>query len=192
MEKYKLSIWSKIYLWWKHKAIYYHKDFYNGVKNLIKWLPVIWKDRNWDDSYIWKILKTKLCFQADYIRKHGIHLNHIRDAERMELCTRLIDDIQNDFYSIEPHDYHSAEIHFIPIENNPGYSTIETTEIWENYDEYFKKYPHAYREVTKTDKYLFENDSKQKIAMNMGYYLQNKANRLLFRILETHLQSWWD
>ena len=192
MKKYKLSIWGKIYLWWKHKARYYHKDLYTGIKNLIKWFPIIWKDRDWDDVYIWDVLKTKLQFQAEYIRKKGIHLNHIRDAERMEMCVRLIEDIRNNFYTTEHLDYCNNEIQFIPIENKPGYSTIQTTEIWENYDDYFKKYLHAYREVTKTDKYIFENDAKNKISMNMGYYMHKKAKRILFKILETYMETWWD
>lgn len=192
MKKYKLSIWRKIYLWWEHNARHYHKDFYTGIINLIKWFPIIWKDRDWDDAYIWDVLKTKLQFQANYIRKKGIHLNHIRDAERMEMCARMIEDIRNDFYTTEHLDYCNTEIQFVPIENKPGYSTIQKTEIWEKYDDYFKKYPHAYREVTKTDKYIFENDAKDKIAMNMGYYMHKKAKRILFKILETYMETWWD
>ena len=192
MDNTKLSFFRKIYLWWKFEARYYHKDFTHGVKNLIRWFPVIWKDRDWDDHYIWEIWKKKLSFQAEHIYKHGHHVNNVYDAERMRICVRLIDDIQHEFYSSEFMDYHESKMHFTPSEKYPEYSTVETTELWEKFDDYFAKYPHAYREVTKTDRYIFDNDSKQKIAMNMGYYLHKKANRILFKLLERHLESWWD
>jgi len=181
-----------IRLWWKFEGRYYHKDVYTGIKNLIRWFKVIWKDRSWDDSYIWEILKTKLKHQADYIGKRGIHLDAKRDAQRMMTCVRLIEKVQYETYQSEYCDYKHSEFHFIPVKDNPGYSTMETQEIWEKYNDYFAKYPHAYREVTKTDKYIFQNDSKQTIAMNMGYYMDKKANRVLFKMLETHLKSWWD
>ena len=179
-------------LWWKHEGRYYHKDFYQGVKNLIRWFKVIWKDRHWDDHYIWEILKTKLEFQADYIGRQGIHLDAKTDAQRIMTCVRLINKVQSEFYQSEYTDYDHREFSFIPLEDNSECYRMESKEIWEKYDDYFAKYPHAYREVTKTDKYIFENNSKQKIAMNIGYYLDKKANRLLFKMLETHLRSWWD
>jgi hypothetical protein len=96
-------------------------------------------------------------------------------------------------------------MYFVPISNEDlndmdddskkvmkGGSTLQHQEIWENFDNYFAKYPHAYREVTKTDTYILTNDSKEKIAMNMGYYLHRKANRILFMLLERNITNWWD
>jgi len=31
-----------------------------GIKNLIKWFPIIWKDRDWDQAYIEYMLQFKL------------------------------------------------------------------------------------------------------------------------------------
>lgn len=31
-----------------------------GIINLIKWLPIIWKDRDWDEYFLYKILHKKL------------------------------------------------------------------------------------------------------------------------------------
>jgi hypothetical protein len=47
-------------LWWNHDGKYYHKYIKQGVKNLIYWFPIIWKDRNWDSHYIFEIMKHKL------------------------------------------------------------------------------------------------------------------------------------
>lgn len=209
MEKdYKLTLLDKISLWWRHEARYYHKDFVRGVKNLIRWFPIIWKDRDWDDHYIWAVMMKKLSFQADYIRHRGIHVDNIRDAQRIELAVRLMKVVSEEHYQALYMDYHKSEMHFDPVSDEDiddmakedgmdeemlkGCSTLRIETIWEKYDEFFAKYPHAYREVTKTDKYIYENDTKEKIAMNMGFYLHQKANRILFDLLQKHIHSWWD
>ena len=57
-------MFNKIRLWWKFDGKYLHRDIAQGIKNLIKWFPIIWKDRNWDDSFIFDILQFKLQNQA--------------------------------------------------------------------------------------------------------------------------------
>ena len=72
------------------------KTTIEGFKNIIKWLPIIWKDRDWDDHFIWEILKTKLKHQADYISKQDRHTQAQYDAQKMRLCVSLIEKIQED------------------------------------------------------------------------------------------------
>ena len=35
-----------------------------GIKNLLYWFPIIWKDRNFDEHFIYEILKHKLKYQS--------------------------------------------------------------------------------------------------------------------------------
>jgi hypothetical protein len=204
-DRNKLNIFDKIKLWWKFDGKYYHLTFQKGIKNLIRWFPVIWKDRDYDDSYIWEILKTKITFQGQYIGKRDFHENAKRDSEVMLLCVKLIDKVQTEFYQSEYIDYHESKMYFVPIDDSDlegldeetkrdmsGSSRVHIQEIFENFDEYFTKYPHAYREVTKTPRYIFDNIDKQRIAMNMGYYLHNKARRILFELLQRNIERWWD
>jgi hypothetical protein len=74
------------------------RTWYKRIKNIIRWIPVLWKDRDWDYWHIFEILKVKLKFQSEYFRKHGYHESSERDAEKMELCIKLIDKIQNEYY----------------------------------------------------------------------------------------------
>lgn len=53
--------------------LYNVKRFISNIKNVIRWLPVIWKDRDWDDYYIFEVLKFKLKNQAEYIGYHDRH-----------------------------------------------------------------------------------------------------------------------
>jgi hypothetical protein len=74
------------------------KNFIQKIKNLIRWFPVIYKDRDWDHWFIYQILKTKLKYQSEHLRKHGYHDSSESDADRIDLCIRLIEKVQNEEY----------------------------------------------------------------------------------------------
>ena len=69
-----------------------------GIKNLIKWFPIIWKDRDWDYYYTMEIFKKKLLFSAKHMRKYGHLENSIKYAEQMEDCAFLMHVVQNEVY----------------------------------------------------------------------------------------------
>jgi hypothetical protein len=71
------------------------------INNLFRWLPVIWKDEQWDYYFIFEILKHKLTIMSDAIRKNGIHVSAKHDADRMILAIKLIERIQNEYYMSE-------------------------------------------------------------------------------------------
>ena len=75
MKREKINIFYKIYLWWKFNGKYYHKDFIQGVKNLWKWFPTIWKDRDWDDHFIFELIRVKVQNQSKYIGDRDIHVS---------------------------------------------------------------------------------------------------------------------
>ena len=86
METIKTWLWKNI--GWNIQWIYMR--FYN----LYRWLPIIWKDRDWDDWYIFTILQTKLKHQAEYIGTKDRHTRAQYDAQRMLTCVRLIEKIK--------------------------------------------------------------------------------------------------
>jgi len=81
------------------RSIYFSiRRIIRKTKNVLRWLPIIWKDEQWDYYHIYEILKYKLIFTAEHIYKHGCHINSKYDADRMMLCVRLIEKIQNEEY----------------------------------------------------------------------------------------------
>ena len=77
------------------------RQFKRKLINLLRWLPIIWKDEQWDYYYIFEILKHKLLFTAEHTRKYGYHTSSNYDADRIMLCVRLIEKVQNEDYLIE-------------------------------------------------------------------------------------------
>jgi len=70
-----------------------------GIKNLIKWFPIIWKDRQWDHYFIHVILKHKLSLMRNHFIKYNIHRNSLLDAKKMDLCVKLLNRIiAEDYY----------------------------------------------------------------------------------------------
>ena len=185
---------DSISLWWEHNGKYLHLNFKRGIKNLWYWLPVIWKDRNWDSSFIFDILSHKLKAQAKYIGDREIHVSAERDAEVMMTCVRLIERVQEEWYNMEYMDYYKEKHWFEPISDKPGYSTWESRELEENFDDYFAKYPLIYKRVMNGEGWLKiedEND-KDRIASNIAHINHDRARKLLFKIIEQNIEKWWD
>jgi len=185
---------DSISLWWEHNGKYLHLNFKRGIKNLWYWLPVIWKDRNWDHQFIFDILSHKLKAQSKCIGGRGIHVSAERDAEIMMTCVRLIEKVSSEWYSMEYMDYHKTKHWFEPCDDKEGYSTWESKELEENFDDYFAKYPLIYKRVMNGEGWLKiedEND-KDRIASNIAHINHDRARKLLFKIIEQNIEKWWD
>lgn len=72
------------------------RRFVMCVKNLVRWFPVIWNDRDWDHSYFYKILETKLTHMADHFEKSAWGASAEEDAKNMRKCVQLIKDLEDD------------------------------------------------------------------------------------------------
>jgi hypothetical protein len=64
------------------------RQFSIGVRNIIKWIPVLYKDRDWDFYFVYNILQKKLEFTEKAIRNSslengGMYANKIRTAIRL-------------------------------------------------------------------------------------------------------------
>jgi hypothetical protein len=189
------NIFRRIYLWWDFDGRYLHLQFKRGIKNLIYWLPVIWKDRNWDDHYIFEVLKHKLKAQAKYIGDRDFHTRAQLDAKRMKLCVKLIQLVQDETYQMEYMDYHKDRVWFTDVEDRPGNSLYNSEVVVENFDDFFKKYPLVYKRVLKGEgPFSLEGreDDKKIIAMNIAHVNQERVHKLLFKILEQNIRGWWD
>ena len=166
-------------------VVYPVKQFISIIRNLCRWFPVIVKDRDWDDYYIWEILKFKLTNQAKYISSKDRHLSAQRDAQKMRLCVRLIEKIQSEYYCSEYMDHEEIEFAFIPSETSSKCKILDIKTIKDNLDDYFAKYPLQYKKLDKSQ-------AKRSIAIKLAIANHNRAKKILFTLLETNIESWWD
>ena len=177
--------------------MYRFRELKRSIKNLWRWFPIIWKDRDWDHTYIYDIIEFKLRNQSDYIGKMDRHTRAKKDASDMLICAELINKVKSGYYDGEYMGYHESKFEFTPIEDEPDFGELKINTISEDFDSYFKKYPTWHKRAIK---YLKENQNrftsdhtdKKLVAMIMGDLRQEKAKQLLFNIIANRIDGWWD
>lgn len=173
------------------------KELKRSIKNIWKWLPIIWKDRDWDQYYIYEILEFKLRKQANYIGVMDRHTRAQEDARNMLICANLINKVKDGYYDSEYSDYHNCEFEFLDIEDKPRFSELKINTISEDLDSYFKKYPSWYRRAINHIKenqkrFTSDHNDKKLVATIMGDLRQEKAKKLVFKIISNKIDYWWD
>ena len=176
------SSWGK--KTWKYYSPIWFNMFAEGVYNIIRWIPTIYKDKDWDDFYITKILQVKIEHQREYLVKHNRHESIANDNFWMTVVLNLMEREHEEYYVMERYEY--IEMHDEILAD--GYKS-------EHIQDYIDKYPGTYRKVVKSIDVgapRVYNITKDHIAIEMGRERQTKCRRLLFRILEQKSRGWWD
>ena len=188
---------DKFLRWLRWDAKHLHRDIANAIQKLWYWFPIIIKDRDWDQFYIYEVLKHKLKAQAKYIASKDRHTRAQSDARKMLLCAKLIEICQEGTYEIEYMDYCETSFSWEDIEGDEKTYRLETDQISEDFDSYFKKYKLVYKRVLKGEG-IFpldgkdQADIKKRIAMNISHLNQDRARKLLFKVMESSIEGWWD
>jgi len=155
------------------------KEFVEGIKNIIRWIPTIYKDKDWDQYFIMKLLQKKIEHQREYLIYHNRHIGIEQDNRNMTWVLNLIEYQINDYYELEKYDY----VEFGKKLLGPYKS--------EKLDNYLVKYPGTIRRVKQ--KYPNINfDNKDRLSLYVGIYNQQKCNHLIWKIMEEKSGQWWD
>lgn len=177
--------------------------FFVFIAKLIKWIPVLWKDRDYDDFYIFEILKVKILQQRNYLVKSNRHTNISQDNFWMTICLNLIERIQKSYYEIEYFDYFEQEIKFVEYDNKEesGLYTMESEIKKDELLTYINMYPTDRRKtINYCIKYLnkdlsnYESNQENRhfLCIQMSISRHKKAINLLFLILSNKIEHWWD
>lgn len=156
------------------------RHFFENIYHVLHWIPVIWKDRDWDYSFIYFLLEFKLKNMIHFFKNytHTAEPTNTEIINTINECVKLLDKIQNNNYSQDAlkqigfkDKYPDFKLHmeFVPVEGHEKeYSTIN----WN-----------------------FENEEQEK------YYNQNHAvaeqletNDIdrLFDLMAENIRNWWD
>ncbi len=177
IEKIKELYWSKIG--------YKVKGFFTSVGNLIKWFPIIWKDRDWDNHFIFEALKFKLKNTANYLVKYDRYVGVEDDVRYIRICEKLIQRIQDDYYQMEYQDYIVQEMYTVD-------GSLEFKTIKDNSLTFIKQHPNTYKKVVANPKYKSYIQNNNGTCLAIGIERHLKARKLLFKILEEKIEGWWD
>jgi hypothetical protein len=189
-KEYNEWYWQ-IYRWFRWEAKHLHRDIAQGFRNLYKWFPIVWKDRDWDDHFIFEALKFKLKNTANYFEEKQRFVGWEDEVKYIRICEKLIKRIQDDYYQTEYMDYVNMEFDLIPISNTDRFE-YKSTVTENNLNKYFALYPKTKKKVLLSDRYKTYVPTDTGIALAMGVERHLKARKLLFKIMERRIEAWWD
>ena len=143
-----------------------------GLKNLLYWFPVIWKDNNFDPHFIYEILKHKLKYQSKSILKNSIHTSAERNSRIMNICNYF------ELTSCSEKD------------SNEDYSVLNMNIKDDRLTLYFNKYKRIFKKQNTATPIA----PRQRLyaANKIAEHNHNKAKNLLFKTIKENIDYWWD
>lgn len=78
--------------------LYKITNFINNIKHFIKWSPIIWEDRDWDENYLYKMISFKLGNMKEYHEKYGVTADRLKIAKQINTCKLSLDRVIKDTY----------------------------------------------------------------------------------------------
>jgi len=155
------------------------RSFFKGVKNLIIWFPIIWKDRQWDYCFLFDMLHKKLSLMEKFFREKGIHVDHEKDADNIKFAILVMNRIMKDEYytnAFLPYRRKYGESHFNWIDKNNGTCELDIT---------LDKQPVTEKEIEQ-EKHLFRKYSSHED------HLKKQDLSIFFNHLRRYILTWWD
>ena len=73
---------------------YFHwkiKYFIDGIHNIIRWMPTLYHDRDWDEAFILRILQKKIEHQRAHLVQENRHTSVDNDNFWMTVVLNLIE-----------------------------------------------------------------------------------------------------
>jgi len=164
----------------KFNYFFYRK--YKQVKNVIRWIPVIWNNFDFDYRYALEAFKFQLNNIADHMGSDKAMTMSAGDrAQKIRTITKLMDKVYDEDYALDFFD--EIERLYGPREMN--WEDIEYKEDYSSYQGFIYE-----REYTQEQlKEISEHESR---LIEEGRIKQEKAHKLLWKLMEHNIRGFWD
>lgn len=78
--------------------MYKIKNTIRKIRKIIRWIPILWNDRDWDYYFIYETLKQKLIDTETYVRKEGLHIFNNEEADSILKAIEMIEKVQTEYH----------------------------------------------------------------------------------------------
>jgi len=137
----------------------------SGFKNLFTWLPIIWRDRNWDYMFLLRIMLFKLQLMEKYLENE-------QESRKLHVCSLLLQRLVEDEYETKLFDLHEKKWGKAKFDIYP---TLTVT----------------YEKVTTEKDKKQELKDLQKLV-NHANYLQHQDLEYFCKLFRKHVFTWWN
>lgn len=147
----------------------------SNVVRIIHWLPCIWKDRDWDHAYLWRMMRFKLARMEKMIREHGHHLYNERDADQIKVAVVLLDRIIAADYGMKEHeafDEKWGKLIHVHDPENPLSVVMQHSKV--------------------TPENEAEADAELRRVFEHAQYMEEQDWKALWKHIEKYGRHWWD
>ncbi len=136
---------------------------YENIIRVLRWIPVIWKDREFDQAYLYRIIHFKLLNMERFFESdHAWAVHTKKELRKLKIARILADRLGNQ----EPYEYESI-FDWCEEKDVPPIGSIP---------------------VTVQDKWLM----KMRREMRHRKYMHQQDKDMLFRYMRKHIDTWWD
>lgn len=164
--------------------MYNIKQFFKKCHNVWRWLPVIWKDRDWDHGYIHDILIKKLEHQRDFFLSDKPYVARAKEtAEQIQTAIDKLnkskdvwDYYENPFMDGLDEKWGKGVMRFEPAE-----------ELCKGCSEM-----HIDHENVRTAEDNAQYSKEFKEGMLAAHKQYKKDKREAYKYLADHIDYWWD
>ena len=163
---------------------YWPRRKWRQIKNVIGWIPVVWKQFDFDYRYSLEVFKYQLLKQAKFMdsdKAYGVN-SHI-NAQKIRMVVRLMDKVYDEDYACEYQERLKQaygddviDMEFVEIPDEPDYKELKWRyEVDEKYE--------LLRDEISLNKDNWFRESHEK---------QERAHKLLWKLIEFYIRRWWD
>lgn len=159
----------------------FFRNLYIGFRNIIEWIPIIWKDRDWDKDYIMEILIYKLKRNRQYMIDHG-HVVNDNQILTITECIDLLEKVHNEWENYEEPAYRKYEEKW-------GKSDYYTEPSKENFNCYVLK---DHNDERYTEEELEKKSKDFLLSSKIGNLKRKRDFKHAMEIFVDEFDSWWD
>lgn len=135
------------------------RNIVRGIRNVIHYLPIIWRDRDWDHTYLLQLMEFKLRRMSKFFKEEDLLVHDERSSKETLICAELLKRLVEDDYCSKEWDEHYAKFPW-EFEELPDGSALKIGKKGETNSSL--KILRKSKEVRKVDEELFFKIFKRK------------------------------
>lgn len=152
------------------------------IKNLIKWIPIIWNQFDFDYNYSLDVFKFQLEKQAKFLdSKKSRTQSSSYKSKRIKTVIKLMDKVYNEEYAME---YQKI------LKEKYGKDVLDVEFVKSKSSSISKLYEMVPKYKSRSDSKKIEKEKDN--LFKKGLEKQEKAHKILWKLIEKDIRTWWD